>query len=171
VDGKNQYKEVEYQNDTQPQTRSTAAKLGEKYNVSPITIKRNSRLSESIDAIGEISPEAKRKVLAGEIRIDKNVLERLSAAPDNEVTEIAERIEDGTYKRRNAGEGSSGVGSAMGSTIPDTSKMSPFEAAITKISGELFIELQKQAKDGDTGELKLALRSYIVMLEDLYKSI
>jgi len=49
--------------------------------------------------------------------------------------------------------------------------MTPFEAAITKISGELFLELQKQAKDGDSGELKAALRSYITILEDLYESI
>ena len=49
--------------------------------------------------------------------------------------------------------------------------MSPFEAAITRISGELFQELQKQAKAGGSGELKAALRSYIMMLEDLYESI
>ncbi|MDR2571329.1 MAG: hypothetical protein LBD23_13720, partial [Oscillospiraceae bacterium] len=58
VDGRNQYKEVAAQNGHQPKMQSTATKLANHYDVSPNTIRRNSQLSESIDAIGEISPEA-----------------------------------------------------------------------------------------------------------------
>jgi len=49
--------------------------------------------------------------------------------------------------------------------------MNPFEAAITRISGNLFTELQKHVKDGDTKDLKAALRSYIKMLEDFYDKV
>jgi len=135
---------------------STANRLSEKYNVSTITIRRNSKMSEAIDAIGEVSQEAKRKILSGAVRIDKNVLEGLSAASSEEITYVATQIEDGSYEKKK----------------PDAIvAMNPFEEAILKISGELFTELKKQAKEGSSKELKTTLRSYITMLEDLYKKL
>ena len=147
-------KEHKYQNDTYEE--STAKKLAGKYNVSPITIKRNSRMSAAIDAIGEFIPEAKRKILNGAVRIDKNALESLSTAPPEEIAKVAVQIEDGSYEKQKT---------------DVTIVMNPFEEAILKISGELFTELKKQAKEGGSKELKTALRSYIVMLEDLYKKL
>jgi len=154
--GKNQHSEVEDQNDPQPHGQTTANRLAKKYSVSGITIKRNSKMSEAIDAIGEVSPEAKRKLLTGAVRIDNNVLESLSTASSEEIADVAARIEDGSYEKQKPDE----------NTV-----MNPFEEAILKISGELFTELKKQAKDGDSKELKTALRSYIIMLEDLYKKL
>ena len=52
------HSEVESQNGPQPQTSSTAGRLAEKYTVSRNTIRRDAKLSEAIDAIGEISPGA-----------------------------------------------------------------------------------------------------------------
>jgi hypothetical protein len=174
--GRNQYSEDVCQIGTHPQKElSTASKMSEKYNVSPRTIKRNARMSEALEAIGLVSPEAKRMILDGKVQINKSKLERLSSASPEVIAEVAAQIEDGTYDRRSAGEDtviSTGASSSViGLGVLDASKMSPFESAITKISGELFLELQKQAKDGDSGEIKAALRSYITMLEELYASM
>lgn len=176
--GRNQHSEDVCQNGTQPQKElSTARKMSEKYNVSPRTIKRNARMSEAIEAIGTVAPEAKRMILDGKVQINKSKLERLSSASPEEIAQVASQIVDGTYERRSVGDGTEGTVNAtvadgvVGSGVLDTTKMSPFEAAITKISGELFQELQKQARDGDSGELKAALRSYISMLEDLYRGL
>ena len=142
------------QND--PYEITTANRLADKYSVSAKTIKRNSRMSAAIDSIGEFIPEAKRKILSGAVRIDKNVLEGLSVASPEEIAYLAAQIEDGSYEKKKN----------------DVSKvMNPFEEAILKISGDLFSELKKQAKEGSSKELKTALRSYIIMLEDLYKKL
>jgi len=173
AEGINQHSEVKCQIGTQPQRElSTASKLSEKYNVSPRTIKRNARMSEAIEAIGAVSPVAKRMILDGEVQINKSKLERLSSASPEDIAKVAAQIEDGTYDRRGIDWTTADAGSSVtGSGALGTSKMSPFEVAITKISGELFQELHKQAKSGDSKELKATLRSYITMLEDLYESI
>jgi len=146
----------DHKGQNEPYGITTAKRLAKKYSVSANTIKRNSRMSAAIDAIGEFSPEAKRKILTGTVRIDKNVLENLSAASPEEIAKVAVQIEDGSYKKKTTDAGVA---------------MSPFEEAISKISGELFTELKKQAKESDPKELKTALRSCIAMLEDLYKKL
>ena len=156
TDGKNQFTEVGSQNENQPRLQRTATRLADKYNVSQNTILRNSKMSEAIDAIGDASPLAKQMVLSGEVRIDKNVLESLSAASPDEISKIAAQIEDGNYVKEKPQE---------------KATMTPFEEAIAKISGELFSKLKKQAKTGDSSELKASLRSYITMLEDLYRNL
>jgi len=164
------------QND--PYEASTASRLSKQYNVSPKTIKRNSKLSEAIDAIGEVSSEARRLILSGEVRVDKGVLEGLASASQSEIKEIAMQIENGTYERKQAKPLSLDIDDLTaikpdfaGMNQADTSKMNPFEVAITRMSGELFAELNKQAKTGDKKELKTAIRSYIIMLEDFYSNI
>ena len=69
-DGLNQYTEVCGQNDHKPPVRRTAQILAEQYNVSPKTIQRDSQLLDAIMAIGEVSLEAKRKILSGRGRSD-----------------------------------------------------------------------------------------------------
>ena len=169
--GRNQYSEDRPQNGVNPQTSTTARKIADMYGVSRNTIQRNAQLSTAIDKIGETSPEAKRKILSGEVKINKSKLERFSGKSTDEVNDIITQIENDTYDRRKKDDNMNDLNDEANSNLQDTSKMSPFEAAITKISGELFAELQKQAKDGDKGELKAALRSYITMLEDLYQQI
>ena len=74
--GKNQYSEVDYHNDNQPRKiKTTAKRLAEQYNVSPITIIRDAKVAEAIDAIGEVSHEAKMKILSSEAIIDKKELQ------------------------------------------------------------------------------------------------
>ena len=65
--GKNQFgnpqQEVIPQNEAKPNSSRTSLRLAEKYKVSKATIERDAKLSKGLDAIGEISPEAKRKRL------------------------------------------------------------------------------------------------------------
>ena len=93
-----QHSEVESQNGTQPHVRSTAGRLAEQYNVSHNTIRRDAKLSEAIDAIGDISPEAK-KILSGEVDVSKRDLESLSSKPNEGIETLAAEIEDGTYEK------------------------------------------------------------------------
>jgi len=79
---------------------STATHLSKQYRVSRDTIIRDSKLSSGVDAIGEVSLEAKRKILSGEVEINKKKLETLSSLPAEEIVAIATEIEAGTYKRR-----------------------------------------------------------------------
>ena len=171
--GRNQYSEDRSQNETNPQNSATARRLAEQYNVSRSTILRNARMSEAIDAIGEVSPEAKNKILSGEVRINKNMLERLASDQTGDIAEIAARVEDGSFVRKRAD--NSGADATDNDANPQdsisTSSMNPFEATIARISEELVSELRKQTTNGNTGELKSALRSYIAMLEDLYSQI
>ena len=67
--GKNQYSEVGRHNDDQPKTQRTVARLSEKYRVSPKTIERDAKASKAIDAIGQASSEARRKLLSSEVLV------------------------------------------------------------------------------------------------------
>ena len=63
--GNNQYREVVPHSEGQPKERHTATRLAEHYNVSRATIERDSQFATALGAIGEISPEAKRRILSG----------------------------------------------------------------------------------------------------------
>jgi len=171
--GRNQYSEGRTQNGVKPPTNTTARRLANQYNVSRNTILRNARMSEAIDAIGEVSPEAKSKILSGEVKINKNMLERLASDKNGELTEVASQIEDGSFMKKSP-KGSDVDVSDSNVNSPGSSGatgMNPFESTIARISEELVTELRKHATSSNTGELKSALRSYITMLEELYSQI
>ena len=67
---------------------STANRLGEQYRVTGRTIRRDAKLAKALSSIGEVSPEAKRKILSGEVHINKNRLEALSSADQDEIEAI-----------------------------------------------------------------------------------
>ena len=141
------------QNEVFHREKSTSSRLAARYNVSRATIERDAKLSEAIDEIGLTSPEAKRKILSGEVSINKNVLQDHASKSKEEVSKIAAQIEEGSYEKK----------------MPEPNvMMTPFEEAITKITGELFSELKRKARAGDAKELKSTLRSYITLLEELY---
>jgi hypothetical protein len=79
---------------------STATRLSDQYNVSPKTIKRDAKLADGLTSIGEISPEIKRKILDGEVKIGKSRLEALSEATPEEVEAVIQEIKDGTFVSR-----------------------------------------------------------------------
>ena len=159
--GKNQYSEVGGQNDHQPKLDKTSDRLADKYKVSPKTIRRDAKVAEAIDIIGETSPEAKKMILSGEAKISKKDLEELSSKPKEELAEIAAGIEDGTYEK----------GGPEAPAAAEKNSLPPLDTMIDKIAGEFFTELKKLVVRGDKTETKSALRSFIAMLEDLYSQI
>jgi hypothetical protein len=147
--------------------KSTAETLAKQYNVSRNTIKRDAKVSEAIDAIGEISTEAKRMILSGEVKIDKKELEELSFRPEEEISAIAQEIEEGLYKKQKAEDLlPEGSGRADASFIAG---IRPLETIIRKILKGADYEPPQIKKTEDRTEMRTALRSYIDKLEDLYK--
>jgi len=178
--GRNQYSEVGGQNDHQPNPQSTANRLAEQHRVSPKTIRRDAKVSEAIEAIGEVSPEAMRMILADEVRIHRTVLIDIASGSKEEIAVAAARIIDGTFENRRftpadiapgAGAGSAGDTTTYGSSGSGSSGMNAFETTIARITNELFSELRKHANQNNSAEMKSALRSYINMLEDFYRQI
>jgi len=99
VGGKNQHSEVVGQKVPQPHT---ADRLAERYKVNAKTINRDARLANAIVSIGEVSKQAKEKILSCEVTINKKKLIELSSGSQEEIDSIAAEIENGTYKRRSA---------------------------------------------------------------------
>ena len=81
---------------------STSKRLSQQYHISPKTIRRDSRLADAIDAIGEASPDAKSRILSGEVDINKSTLESLSPGQSAEIASLAAEIAEGTYEKRAA---------------------------------------------------------------------
>jgi len=144
----------------------TATRLAGVYDVSRATIIRDSQVAEAISAIGEVSPEAKRDILAERTRISRKELRELLAGSEENIAKVAAKIENGTFEEERA-------------AVRATEQESPVElilsgirtlnAAISRVSNDLPSELQNIAGSSDKTELKTALRSHIDMLEDLYR--
>jgi len=98
----NQYtnKSAIHQSDGKQNGLNTAREVGKRFNVSSATIERDGRVANALNAIAEVSLEAKRKVLSGEIPVDRSKLQRLSKASKEEIEEVAKQINDGTYDRK-----------------------------------------------------------------------
>ena len=129
---------------------------------------RNASLAEAINCIGEASPEAKRKILHGEVRISKNSLEALSSASREEIEAVAAEIEEGTYEGR-ASRNSSKVTAdiASESILPEIRQLN----AIISDFASSFNSMFRQLSNGSSAEVKTVLRSYIDRLEDLYRNM
>ena len=158
-----------YHNDNFQKNVKTATRLSRHYKVSSPTILRDAKASEATDAIGEVSPEAKRRILSEEVKIDKKVLETLASATKEEITEIAAHIEAGTYEKKKTG--------TQLPTEPETpidsvlSGMQPLDTVIVIISSSLDAQLPKITKSAERTKLKIVLREYINRLEEQYGRI
>ena len=169
ADGRNQYSEVESQNETQPKNKSTATRLADKYNVSRNTILRDLKIAEAIDTIGETSQSAKQKILAKEANIDKKVLEELSGKSTDELEALAAEIENNTYEKNKSGSAASrSPESPVGA---ESINMRPLDIAINKMSADIHAKLPKLMENGGGEELKALLRLYIGRLEDFFMQI
>ena len=157
TDGINQYSEDFRQNGGNPQTLATSRKLAEKYNVSSRTIERDSRLADALIAIGEVSPEAKQSILLGETKITRKELDEILSGTESMAAEIAESIDNGTFSERKS------------DLVSDNSKS--LDSAFSRISGLIERELKGLAKAYTASEVKIALRSHIATLEDIYKQL
>lgn len=130
--------------------------MAEQYNVSRNTIKRDAKVSESIDAIGGESPYAKRKILSGEIKLDKKELEELSFKTREEISDLAARIEDGTYEKAKQ---------KAPAGVP------PLETEIIKIAESFYSGLRKLSSGSDAARIQAVLRAHIDKLEELYQQL
>ncbi|MCL1901360.1 MAG: hypothetical protein FWG51_03055 [Firmicutes bacterium] len=99
--------------------------------MSPKTIRRDAKVAEAIDIIGETSPEAKKMILSGEAKISKKDLEELSSKPKEELAEIAAGIEDGTYEK----------GGPEAPAAAEKNSLPPLDTMIDKIAGELLVDI------------------------------
>ena len=153
---------------------STATRLAERYKVSPKTIKRDVKFAEALSIIGEISPEAKRKILSGEVAINRSKLQTLPAAPIEKAKAIAAEIEMGTYSRR-ATQNPEQPETETNTKPEDTSPPIPHEIQelnqIIRDFASSFDSMLQKMNIGGSMELKSVLRSYIDQLEDLYQSM
>ena len=169
--GKNQHSEVFLHNEEIPhaQSISTVARLSKHYKVSKSTIERDAKVAAAIDAIGETSPDAKKKILSGEATVDKKELGELSAKSKEEIKEFAEAIETGAYeKQKNASHTPAGQEKTVDSI---RAGMRYLNTGINKISNGVSAELPGIIKKSDRSELKTTLRSYIDKLEYFYDKI
>ena len=197
-EGKNRYSLVEGHNDLQLKNRSTADRLAELYDISSKTIARDAKGADGIDAIGVASPEAKRMLLDGEAKMDKNYLMSIADMDDQDIAEIAARIESGTHDRRkpkppaattadenggggnsgdgggdggggsNGGDGGNGGGNGGGGGEPGSNGNTLY-GDLLSLTDDFSTELWSLVKAGETGKLKTSLRAYIDSLEKLYE--
>ena len=169
ADGKNQYSEgmeVAGQNGTQPKKQETADRLSAQYHVSPRTVKRDVRISDALEAIGEVSPEAKRMILSGEVKIEKKVLEEFLSKPKEEIEALAEAVENGTYEKEKPDPAPQAVDLPAKLVDSILASFTPLDTAIGGIS-DSFSMLPKVTKKTDRTKLKAALSSRIDILEEL----
>ena len=156
-EGINQHNEVNCQNGIKPQSHSTARVLADKYNVSPRTIARDSRLADALIAIGEVSPEAKQSILSGNTRLTRKELDAVLSGSEGFVAEITESIDNGTFKERRSEN--------------KTGDDRPLYSAFTRISNLIQRELRGLTKTHTPSEVKEALRTHIAVLEDIYEQL
>ena len=147
---------------------STANRLAKQYQVSRDTIIRNAKLAKTLGAIGEVSPEAKRKILSGEVQISKNRLEALSSADQDEIEATAFQIEEGLFEGRTPRRSPSNEDELFSDSIlPEIKQLNIIISNFARNFNDMYSELN----NGDTVKLKVVLRSYIDQLEDLYRNM
>ena len=164
----NQYtkKSAGYQNDTE-QVR-TRENLATKYRVSAATIARDAKLSKTIDEIGKVSPEAKMKILSGEVSINKNVLQEHASKPKEEISEIATKIEEGTYEKRAS---ETPVTNNTNTSNQNNNIVQRLNNIITKATDDINTELKNINGIDERAESKIALQAFINTLEGIYKGL
>ena len=165
--GINQFTEVDAQNGHQPKRQSTADRLAGHYSVSRNTIKRDAQLANAINLIGETSPETKIDILSGEKRISRKQLKELTKGSEEDAALLITQIVEGTYEKQKIED----VNNEKAESITDGEKMQPWELEFSKMTDEFRQVLRTHAKTDNTASVRTALRSYISMLEDLYKQI
>jgi hypothetical protein len=143
-------------------------RLANQYNVSRDTIKRDAQVANAITAIGRESPEAKRKILSGEASISRKQLRELSAGSGDDITEIAESINEGLTERRRASVSS--IAQAEGRYPVDQGDggVQSLDEVFAGFADSVHGELHDLSGKYTLAELKAALRVFIDTLEDLY---
>ena len=147
---------------------ATATRLSTKYRVSPKTIRRDAKAAAAIEAIGEVSPAAKKMILSGEVAIDKFKLRELSECSGEELKTVAAAIEKGAYEKQPPTSSASSAPEKPIDIIHAT--MRPLQLAIEGLAAA-FSALPNIRSSAVRTELKAMIRSCIDQLEGLYKQI
>ena len=178
-------KSARRQSDGEQSRSLTAKEVAERFKVSSATIERDGRVANALDAIAEVSLEAKRKILSGEVPVDRSKLQRLSKASKEEIEEVANQINDGTYNRKDhrvnkvsdvtVGQGDGGSGGVSYPKLPDKSEDGSerdyVDTIVSLITGNLNTILKSLTNDGGVPELKVSLRMFINSLEEVYSNL
>ena len=181
--GINQYteKSANPQNGGKQSRSATAREIGERFKVSKNTIERDGKVADALNAIAEVSLDAKRKVLSGEVPIDRSKLQRLSRASKEEIEDVANQITDGTYNRKDHrisktsdkpkphGNESDNAGNTM--QPPNVPERDYVDTIVSLITGNLNTTLKTLSNESGITELKASLRIFITNLEELYSNI
>jgi len=163
---------------------TTATRIAEQYHVSAKTIQRDAKVAQAIEAIGDISHEAKLKILSGEVDLDKQGLRELSSKTSDELGGIAKAIEQGTYEKAKPQKSEPEAAKPPRSTNEkdvatsaashlDTHQLDAqqLDAALTREEGDFKLAWQQRMADKEKAGLKPLLRSHIDKLEKLYASM
>ena len=180
----NNYHLLENQNVNDTPIQTTADKLAEQYNVSERTIRSDAAAARTINAIGEVDPEAKQKILSGKGGINKRDLENLAKAPKEEIVEAAQKIKDGSWenvKRDRSGSGEVKIDKDFEFAMKPAVEIKPVNAVLTSINSlemtmtmisDVFnVKLPQVTKDSEREELRNTLKGYIIKLESLCDKI
>ncbi|MCL2662987.1 MAG: hypothetical protein FWE83_06610 [Oscillospiraceae bacterium] len=181
----NQYtaKSENHQSDGKQTRLNTAAEIGKRFKVSSATIERDARVAHAINAIAAVSLDAKQKILSGEVPIDRSKLHRLSKASKEEIEDVANQINEGTYNRKDHRiSRTSDEPKAQGNDVdyagienvphsPDVPERDYVDTIVSLVTGNLNTTLKSLTNDGGIPELKSSLRIFITNLEELYSSI
>jgi hypothetical protein len=154
----------------EPLSGITAKKLSTQYDVSPSTIKRDGAVANIIDKIGNESPDVKRDLLTGKITISRKALRELASESDEQIAETAKKIESGTFERSKDNKSLANTGSTIAIDLNPNEAQS-LEATFIKMSNELYSKLQLFSKSHTANEIKTALRSHIIKLEEFYNQV
>ena len=144
---------------------TTAKRLGKQYNVAEVTIRRDAKVADAIDAVGKTSPDAKRRILSGEISISKKQLKELSSGSADEIEAVSADIVNDVYKKQAPANNTPIEHATPVDSIH--AAMRPLNAAIGNLSNTINSNLSKITKKSDRAELKTTLRSCIDILEGL----
>ena len=172
------------QNDPKPKALSTAERLAEQYHVSPKTINRDAKLAQGIEAIGKISPDARRKIINSQVNINKKELNTLSKKPPAELKKIAAAIDKGTYTNPKptkpaAPTSTTTTTAAPAASTPTTPITTPTQhldpqqlnTTLNMMEANFHHQWQNSLKQNNPAQLKQHLRTYLDNLEALYQQM
>jgi len=91
---------MEQESNNKQTAKHGSQRLAEQYNESHSMILKDMEVVAAIDIIGEYSPAAKRKILSGEVKIDKQVLKSLSALQKDDIHRFVMEIENGSFEKK-----------------------------------------------------------------------
>jgi len=175
----NQYSEKSafHQSDGKQKSLNTAKEVGKRFNVSSATIERDSRVANALTAIAEVSPDAKRKILSGEIPVDRNKLQKLSKSSKTELEDVVAQIDAGIYNRydyrgkKPETQEQSKNDSSGKFPIQNQTEEPYIDTIVSFISGNLNMTLKLLPRDCGVSELKSSLKTFINSLDELYNSL